>query len=125
MATTKPLRKKKNLLLCLDAFGTLFTPSIPIPVSYARAAARHGINVGDTENPREVGSRFKEAFARESRKNPNYGKATDMRAERWWGNIIQNTFAPFLKPNQRFPQALTRELLQTYSTSEAVSYTHL
>ena len=118
MATTYLFPRKKNLLLCLDAFGTLFTPSIPIPVAYARAAARHGINVGDTENPREVASRFKEAFKRESRKNPNYGKATDMRAERWWGNIIQNTFAPFLKPNQRFPQALTKELIQTYSSSD-------
>jgi hypothetical protein len=85
--TTKPLPTKKNLLLCLDAFGTLFTPSIPIPIAYARAAAHHGIHIPNTEDPKEVEKRFKEAFKRESQQNPNYGKATGMGAEKWWGNV--------------------------------------
>jgi hypothetical protein len=85
--TSKPLPTKKNLLLCLDAFGTLFTPSIPIPIAYARAAARHGIHIPITEHPTEVGKRFKEAFKKESQENPNYGKATGMGAEKWWGNV--------------------------------------
>ncbi|RMZ71492.1 haloacid dehalogenase [Pyrenophora seminiperda CCB06] len=122
MATTKPLSTKKNLLLCLDAFGTLFTPSIPIPVAYARAAARHGIeDIGNTEDPREIASRFKRSFRGESKKNPNYGKATQMTVEKWWGNVIHSTFAPMLKPTQRFPQGLVTELIRTYSSSEGYS----
>lgn len=79
---------KKNLLLCFDAFGTLFAPSIPIPRAYARAAARHGILVSDTpEGESRVGARFKEAFKNESKRNPNYGKVTGLGAERWWGNV--------------------------------------
>jgi FMN phosphatase YigB (HAD superfamily) len=116
--TSKPLPPKKNLLLCLDAFGTLFTPSISIPIAYARAAARHGIHIPNTEDPKEVSTLFKQAFKKESQQNPNYGKATNMGAEKWWGNIIQNTFTPFLKPGQRFPQALIKELLQRYSSDE-------
>jgi hypothetical protein len=118
MSATKTLAQKKNLLLCLDAFGTLFTPCIPIPVAYAHAAASHGINVGDPNNPSDVSSRFKSAFKTASQENPNYGKATGMGAEKWWGSIIENTFTPFLRPNQTFPHALTQELLHTYSSSK-------
>lgn len=87
MQATKIPKAKKNLLLCFDAFGTLFTPSLPIPVAYARAAARHGIDCGDTEDPQVVGSRFKEAFNDQSKRNPNYGRATGLGAEKWWGNV--------------------------------------
>jgi FMN phosphatase YigB (HAD superfamily) len=86
-STTKAVAANKNLLLCFDAFGTLFTPNVPIPTAYARAAARHGIDCGDPENPAEVGMRFKEAFKAESRRNPNYGRATGLGAEKWWGNV--------------------------------------
>jgi FMN phosphatase YigB (HAD superfamily) len=114
MASAKPLSRKKNLLLCLDAFGTLFRPKIPIAVAYARAAARHEINVGDTD---EVATRFRAAFKQESQKNPNYGKATGLGAKRWWSNIIESTFSPFLAP-QPFPHALTTELLHRFSSSK-------
>ncbi|KAJ4377911.1 hypothetical protein N0V83_000741 [Neocucurbitaria cava] len=109
---------KENLLLCLDAFGTLFTPSVPIPVAYARAAARHGIDCGKSKQGEVVGASFKQAFKEESKRNPNYGKATGLGAEKWWGNVIRNTFKTFLKPNQEFPQALVAELLKRYSTKE-------
>jgi len=116
MSAAKPLAEKKNLLLCFDAFGTLFTPSKPIPVAYAQAAARHGINVGDTENPKEIASSFKQAFKKASQENPNYGKATGMGAEKWWANVIEDTFTPFLTKDQTFPPALTQELIRTYSS---------
>ncbi|CAO2648030.1 Nn.00g089520.m01.CDS01 [Neocucurbitaria sp. VM-36] len=109
---------KKNLLLCLDAFGTLFTPSVPIPVAYARAAARYGINCGDKDRAKVVGLSFKQAFKEESRRNPNYGKATGLGAEKWWGNVIRNTFKDFLNPGKEVPQALITELLKRYSTKE-------
>ncbi|RYN41817.1 hypothetical protein AA0113_g4665 [Alternaria arborescens] len=108
---------KKNLLLCLDAFGTLFHPSKPIPKAYAQAAARHGINVGDTRTIHEVGSSFSSAFKKASQENPNYGKATGMGARTWWSNVIEDTFNPFLSAGQPFPPALTEELLRTFSSS--------
>ncbi|KAH7077617.1 HAD-like domain-containing protein [Paraphoma chrysanthemicola] len=113
---------KKNLLLCFDAFGTLFAPSVPIPRAYARVAARHGILVSDTpEGESRVGARFKEAFKTESKKNPNYGKVTGLGAERWWGNIIRNTFTSFLKPGQEVPPALVTDLLEQFSTDKGYS----
>lgn len=82
--TTAP---KKNLLLCFDAFGTLFTPSTAIPTAYVRAAARHGIDCGNAEHPHALAAQFKQAFNEEAKQNPNYGKATDLGAEKWWGNV--------------------------------------
>ena len=87
MAADKAAGKKKNLLLCFDAFGTLFTPSVPIPIAYARAAKRHGIQCGDTDKAKKVGARFKDSFKSESQKNPNYGKANGLGAEKWWANV--------------------------------------
>ncbi|KNG49911.1 haloacid dehalogenase [Stemphylium lycopersici] len=118
-SSPKPLLpRKKNLLLCLDAFGTLFAPSTPIPIAYARAAARHGLAVGDTEHPSAIATSFKQQFKRESQRNPNYGKATGLGAEQWWTNIIRGTFTPFLRPGQSFPPALATELLHRYSSRE-------
>ncbi|EDU51558.1 hydrolase HAD superfamily [Pyrenophora tritici-repentis] len=118
MSPSKPFVQKKKLLLCLDAFGTLFTPKVPIPVGYARAAARHGIDgIEDTENPREIARRFKKSFSEESAKNPNYGKASGMLVDQWWENVIRGVFNPMLGPTQRFPQGLTKELMRTYSSN--------
>ncbi|KAH8704508.1 haloacid dehalogenase [Phaeosphaeriaceae sp. PMI808] len=118
MQATRIAAAKKNLLLCFDAFDTLFAPNTPIPVAYARAAARHGIDCGNTEKPHIVGARFKEAFKHESKQNPNYGKATGLGAEKWWGNVIRKTFTSFLTPGQEVPQALVSDLLQRYSSHE-------
>ncbi|KAL6152054.1 hypothetical protein ACJQWK_04506 [Exserohilum turcicum] len=104
----------RDLLLCFDAFGTLFAPSIPIPIAYARAAAHHGIRIGNTQ---DVGTSFKLAFKQESQRNPNYGKSSGLGSEKWWANIIHATFTPFLRKDQPFPHALTTELLDIYSSS--------
>jgi hypothetical protein len=87
MQPTRVLRAKDNLLLCFDAFGTLFKPSNPIAVTYAEVAARHGIATGGSQNAKEVQERFKTAFKGESERNPNYGKATGLGAKRWWRNV--------------------------------------
>lgn len=61
---------------------------MPIPLAYARAAARHGIVVGDKpEDVRALGTQFKKAFRDESKRNPNYGKATGLGPDQWWGNV--------------------------------------
>jgi hypothetical protein len=87
MFPTRAQLGKKNLLLCFDAFGTLFQPNIPIPRAYAQAAIRHGIKC-DTKNPEaDVGREFKRAFKEGSKRSPNYGKATGLGAEKWWRNV--------------------------------------
>jgi hypothetical protein len=89
---------KQNLLLCFDAFGTLFAPNMPIPTAYARAAARHGIKVdGSADGSAAVAAQFKRAFREESARNPNYGKASGLGADKWWGNV---RLAPFPLQNK-------------------------
>ncbi|KAL6711257.1 hypothetical protein ACN47E_005788 [Coniothyrium glycines] len=117
MSAARAATKKKNLLLCLDAFGTLYTPSTPIPAAYAQVAARYGINCG-ADGAGAVRTSFKKAFKAQSEQNPNYGKATGLGAEKWWGNVIHQTFTPFLESNQEVPQALVSDLLKRYSTNE-------
>jgi len=111
-----PIPQKKNLFLCLDAFGTLFTPTKPIPITYAEAALKHGIAINTPESATQVSSSFKSAFKQLSSKHPNYGRATGMGAEKWWAKVIKETFTPFLYPNQTFPKYLVPELLHTYSS---------
>ncbi|KAI4644710.1 uncharacterized protein J4E78_009529 [Alternaria triticimaculans] len=111
-----PMPKRKNLFLCLDAFGTLFTPTKPIPVTYAEAALKHGIAINTPEPATQVSSSFKSAFKRLSSEHPNYGRATGMGAEKWWNKVIKETFTPFLAPNQNLPKYLVPELLHTYSS---------
>lgn len=48
--------KKKHLLLCFDAFGTLYHPRTSIPATYAKCAGRYGIS-GIKED--ELASSFK------------------------------------------------------------------
>ncbi|KAI4619609.1 hypothetical protein J4E83_005464 [Alternaria metachromatica] len=111
-----PTPQRKNLFLCLDAFGTLFTPSAPIPVTYAAAALKHGITINTPDPATQVSSSFKSAFKRLSSEHPNYGRATGMGAEKWWAKVIKETFTPFLAPNQTLPKYLVPELLHTYSS---------
>jgi hypothetical protein len=89
------MARKKNLLLAFDAFGTLYTPNVPIPQAYGRAALQHGIRwapqkADDQLTPEDfepVKKFFGQAFKDESAQNPNYGKATGLGAEKWWANV--------------------------------------
>ncbi|KAL9094738.1 MAG: hypothetical protein Q9165_003008 [Trypethelium subeluteriae] len=105
---------KKNLLVCFDAFGTLFTPKSPIPRQYSEVARRHGV-YGFSED--QLGSAFKKAFKEESKERPNYGKAVGMAAPEWWGNIIKQTFQPFLKDSP-VPPGLISDLIDRFSHQE-------
>ncbi|KAH5456819.1 hypothetical protein HBI30_073220 [Parastagonospora nodorum] len=121
MHPTRALLAKNNLLICLDAFGTLFKPTQPIAATYTQAAAKHGIQTGCAENAQQVGNNFAKAFKDESARNPNYGKRTGLGAQAWWENVIRSTFTPFLKPGQSVPPALTTELWQHFSTGAPYS----
>ena len=78
---------KRNLLICFDAFGTLFSPKRPVAQQYAEVASSMGPRQF-TES--EVQSSFKIAFKNELKQNPNYGKATNMTPETWWTNASLN-----------------------------------
>jgi hypothetical protein len=45
-STTK---MKRNLLLCVDAFGTLFRPRSPIAEQYGTVARGMGVQISDDE----------------------------------------------------------------------------
>ncbi|ORY14840.1 hypothetical protein BCR34DRAFT_598959, partial [Clohesyomyces aquaticus] len=84
MSPLQRAARKKNLLLAFDAYGTLFTPKAPIAVQYGEIARRHGI---EYPSDKHLSQAFKGAFKEEAHRNPNYGKASDMGAETWWGNV--------------------------------------
>lgn len=74
----------RNLLLCFDAFGTLFKPRRPVAEQYAAVARQCGLDGLAAE---QLQASFKAAFSRESKAHPNYGKASGLNAEQWWTNV--------------------------------------
>ncbi|KAF3036436.1 hypothetical protein E8E12_004147 [Didymella heteroderae] len=118
MLPTRVQCSNRNLLLCFDAFGTLFQPNVPIPRAYAEAAIRHGVKCDGNDSAKAVGQEFKRAFKESSRSHPNYGRDTGLGAEKWWRNVINNTFKQWLEPGQDAPKPLVDELLRRYSTKE-------
>lgn len=72
---------KPNLLLCFDAFGTLFRPKRPIIEQYGEVARQFGLAL---PNDALLQSSFKNAFKIQSKQHPNYGKATGLGASKWW-----------------------------------------
>jgi hypothetical protein len=49
-------KMKRDLLLCVDAFGTLFRPRSPIAEQYGQVARGMGVKVSDEEIAREFKS---------------------------------------------------------------------
>ncbi|OAA50367.1 haloacid dehalogenase [Metarhizium rileyi] len=107
--------KKRNLLLCFDAFGTLFSPKSPVAQQYAQVARQCGIT-GFTDD--ELQSHLVAAMKKERRENPNYGKDTGLGASQWWANVIQTTFKPFVPSNQALPPNLVPKLMHRFASSE-------
>ena len=78
------MSRPAKLLLCFDAFGTLFTPKRSVTLQYAQVARSCGVsNFSDDE----IQHTFKKAFKDESKRNPNYGRATGLGATQWWTNV--------------------------------------
>lgn len=84
----QPNMSKRNLLICFDAFGTIFAPKRPVAQQYAEVASSLAKR---TFTEDEVANSFKKAFKNESKQNPNYGKATGMDAEKWWTNVCSSS----------------------------------
>ncbi|KAK5158898.1 hypothetical protein LTS14_003006 [Recurvomyces mirabilis] len=111
---------QRHLLLCFDAFGTLFTPKRPIPQQYGDVARSLGLS-GFTDD--QVHSSFRAAFKAEAKKNPTFGKANGMDPTTWWTNIIHNTFHPLTNPdnnnnNTSLPPDLAPKLLHRFASEE-------
>lgn len=113
---TTALRSRSNILLCFDAFGTLFRPRQSIVKQYGDIARNYGITNFTDE---DLASSFKNAFKKESKEHPNYGKATNMGSQQWWTNIIEGTFSPYLsKEIPKLPPAIAPALLHRFSSKE-------
>ncbi|KAF2153758.1 hypothetical protein K461DRAFT_292472 [Myriangium duriaei CBS 260.36] len=107
---------RKNVLLCFDAFGTLFRPKQPPYKQYAECARKYGIN-GFTDE--QIDQSLTNAIKEESKLNPNYGHQTDMGAQRWWTRVIEKTFAPFLPgEDKKLPPVLAPALHHRFSSKE-------
>ncbi|KAL7944380.1 hypothetical protein V8C42DRAFT_346131 [Trichoderma barbatum] len=106
---------KPNLLLCFDAFGTLFKPKGAVAQQYAEVARQCGIT-GFSDN--ELQSRLLSAIKEEREQNPNYGKATGLGATKWWTNVIRKTFTPLIRNGQALPPTLVPQLMHRFSSSE-------
>jgi FMN phosphatase YigB (HAD superfamily) len=122
---------RRNLLLCFDAFGTLFSPKRSIAEQYAAVARQCGLDGFGTEN--DVQASFKAAFSSESKAHPNYGKASGMGAPTWWTNVrisrlrfhcpltscqvIHKTFQPLAGVTE-LPKDLAPRLLHRFSSNE-------
>src|SRR3569833_2399422 len=75
---------KSNLLLCIDAFGTLFKPKLPVPQQYSEVARRCGLGGFSDE---QLQSSFRTAFKSQAKAYPNYGRSAGMGATRWWTHV--------------------------------------
>ncbi|OAA61545.1 haloacid dehalogenase [Cordyceps fumosorosea ARSEF 2679] len=106
---------RRNLLLCFDAFGTLFSPKGTVVQQYARVARQCGIADFSED---QLSTHLAAALSRERTLNPNYGKATGLGATQWWTKVIHDTFTPLLRKQQPFPPALVPALLRRFASDE-------
>ncbi|OQO01409.1 hypothetical protein B0A48_12964 [Cryoendolithus antarcticus] len=106
---------KRNLLLCLDAFGTLYTPKAPIATQYSEVAKSLGLS-GFSEA--DLTNSFRAAFKHESKLNPNYGRATNLGSEKWWTSIIHGTFSPYLREGESMPKNLAPKLIERFNSKD-------
>ncbi|KAK5131103.1 hypothetical protein LTR08_001321 [Meristemomyces frigidus] len=106
----------RNLLICFDAFGTLFMPKRPIAQQYGEVA-RSLFGLGGFTDE-QLADSFKKAFKQQAKQHPNFGKANGMNPERWWTNIIHNTFRPLVGAEQRIHEDLAPKLLHRFGSEE-------
>ncbi|KAK4998388.1 hypothetical protein LTR66_002362 [Elasticomyces elasticus] len=92
--------RARNLLLCFDAFGTLFKPQPSIFEQYGDVARKLGLS-GFSDD--DVAKSFKQGLI------PDLSLLTQ---------IIRNTFKPLLLPSQSLPEDLAPQLLHRFSSKE-------
>ncbi|KAK3686151.1 hypothetical protein B0T22DRAFT_538342 [Podospora appendiculata] len=110
---------KRNLLLCFDAFGTLYKPRQPIGDQYMRMAKRHGL-ARQSVTPEVLEARFKSAFDSRTALWPNYGRGTGMTSEVWWRAVVIETFRPLLPADRAaVEEVLAPALVKRFATARA------
>jgi putative hydrolase of the HAD superfamily len=99
----------------LDAAGTLFAPAEPVGATYARAARRHGLRVGEAG----VERRFREAFRAAPPLAFPDARASDLRAREraWWRALVGAALGP--GATSRTLDAVFEELFAHYARGEA------
>lgn len=95
--------RSRTLLLTLDAFGTIFHPRAPVPEQYAAVAHEYGLS-RTAITPQKLKAAFKETFAAQTKRYPNYGRADFIRGEyggpkQWWEEVIRGSFTRALTEN--------------------------
>ncbi|KAF8450004.1 hypothetical protein BGX38DRAFT_1092313, partial [Terfezia claveryi] len=108
---------KRNLILTIDAFGTLIKPRIPIIDQYKEEAAKLGVQFNVTNDlDKLMASEFKKAYNQAQLNHPNHGAGKkEIGFEEWWRIVIKNTLQPF---TAKIPSGLAPALLKRFSSSE-------
>ena len=75
---------KRNLLLCFDAFGTLFRPKQTVAIQYCEVARQYGVS-GFSEKALE--SSFLAAVKAQMKAHPIYGRSSGMGSTKWWTTV--------------------------------------
>jgi REG-2-like HAD superfamily hydrolase len=109
-------RQPRTLLITLDAFGTLYRPRKSIAVQYLDVARSCGLHIN--ADTKEFGQSFNNAFRENYSWSPNYGKASGMKPEKWWANVVNDTFRPLTRAGERIPQSLPDSLFQHFSNQK-------
>lgn len=82
---------KRNLLICFDAFGTLFKPKRPVEEQYTAVAHKFGLGLisdGTSQfDSADVRASFRKALKNSAKEFPNYGRAVGMGATAWWTQV--------------------------------------
>ncbi|NWU89659.1 HDHD3 protein, partial [Upupa epops] len=78
----------KLRLLTWDVKDTLLRLRRPVGESYAVEAQAHGLQV----QPEVLGRAFREVYAAQGRRFPNYGKGQGLSSQQWWLDVVKETF---------------------------------
>jgi FMN phosphatase YigB (HAD superfamily) len=113
-------RQPRTLLITLDAFGTLYRPRKDIATQYLDVAASCGLDLDLDANTEAFSRSFHQALRTQYSRSPNYGKATTgMTAQKWWANVVRDTFGPLLGLRQAVPGTLPDSLFRHFATEKA------
>lgn len=109
-------RQSRTLLVTLDAFGTLYRPRKGIAIQYLEVANSCGLHID--VNIEDFNQSFKQAFQAQYSRSPNYGKATGMKPETWWIDVVNDTFRPLVTGGERIPESLPSSLFHHFSSEK-------
>ncbi|KAK3498959.1 uncharacterized protein B0T23DRAFT_4889 [Neurospora hispaniola] len=113
---------KYNLLVCFDAFETLYAPKEPVHKTYGQFARDNGLHHASDD---VVAVYLHDRITTAAKEYPNYGKhVKGMDPEAWWMKVIKNIFVdvePSLSNAAHKKQLddLGHKLFQHFSTREA------